>query len=54
MTGLYANKARAFIDILGMVPRAARVSTAIENGRQPDRRDLKALGIEDIFTANIR
>ena len=45
----YLSTARGFIDFVGMIPRAARVASAIENGRNPNRRDLEALGINDIF-----
>lgn len=42
---------RGLIDILGMIPRAARVANAVENGRKPHRSDLEALGIEDAFSS---
>ncbi len=45
------NTASGLIDLLGLIPNAARVASAVENGRKPDRSDLMALGLEDIFAA---
>lgn len=45
------STARGLIDLLGLVPNAARVAAAVENGRTPDRTDLRALGLDDIFTS---
>ena len=42
--------ARAIFDMFGDIRSASRIAHAIESGRHPDRRDLKDLGIEDIFS----
>lgn len=43
------STARGLIDLLGLVPNAARVAAAVENGNTPSHSDLRALGLEDIF-----
>ncbi|MEX3007796.1 hypothetical protein [Hoeflea sp. TYP-13] len=50
MTRRYLTTARGIFDLLGKVPSAARVASALEKGLKPDRRDLQSLGIDDIFS----
>lgn len=43
---------RSLIGTLRLVAPAARVSTAVENGRRPSSRDLRRLGIDpECFTS---